>query len=60
MRRIGGLWSSVTDMGNLQEAAKRACGSRKDLQEVAGFCDNRESNLVRLQKSLLDGTYRSS
>ena len=60
MRRIGGLWPSVVDIGNLRQAAKMACRSRKNRDEVAEFQEDSERMILELQASLMDGTYRSS
>mgnify|MGYP002515316374 CR=1 FL=1 len=60
MKRIGNLWSKVTSIENLEVAAKKACSSRKNMEEVLQFLENRDSNLRRLQNSLIYHTYETS
>ncbi len=60
MRRIGGLWASLTSMDNLREAAQRACRPRSYPDEVTSFQEDAEGNLERLRESLVGGFYASS
>ena len=60
MRSIGNLWSHVVDMDNLEEAARRACCSRKDRAEVEDFLSDKEGKLSCLKELLESGWYRSS
>lgn len=60
MRRFGDCYSDVYGTATLTEAAKRACASRKDREEVKRFQENQDILLQKLQQSLIDHTYRSS
>lgn len=62
MNRIGhsDLDGDLTDLKLLSEAARRACANRRDRAEVAAFLADRDANLLAIQRSIIDGTYRSS
>ena len=50
----------VCDSANIAEAARRACRSRRDKEEVAQFLVNRDEKLEELRRSLIDRTYVTS
>ena len=47
-------------MGILTQAAKCACASRKNKNEVVKFKKDKENNLIRLREQVINGTFRSS
>lgn len=57
MRRAGGLWASVVEFDNLYRAYRRARAAHPRSPKAAGFALNLERNVLRLQRSLTDGTY---
>lgn len=60
MKRIGGLFDTIASMDNLEKAAKKACTNRKDKLEVARFMSDREANIERMHKSLVEDTFEVS
>ncbi|MBQ7702409.1 MAG: hypothetical protein IJT54_08425, partial [Candidatus Methanomethylophilaceae archaeon] len=60
MRRYGDLYPDVYGVGTLLEAAKQACSSRKNKNEVARFKEDQDKLLEKLRQSLIDHSYRSS
>ncbi|MBQ7701250.1 MAG: hypothetical protein IJT54_02490 [Candidatus Methanomethylophilaceae archaeon] len=60
MRRIGDVYHDIVKMENLELAARKACSSRRDRDEVAAFLKDREKKLKKLQQSLLDHSYHTS
>ena len=58
MRRIGGLWPEVTSFGNLLAAAEAAAAGKRKRPDVAAFGLNLEPELVRLQRELMNQSYR--
>ena len=52
------LWPRVTSFENLYEAFRRARRAKRSRPDVAAFEYNLESNLLALQRDLLEGTYR--
>ena len=50
----------IVNISNLQKAAKMACRSRKNREEVAEFLEDSERRLLELQAAVMNGTYRSS
>lgn len=60
MIRIGGVFNDIASMDVLDEAAKKACSSRKNIIEVQDFLVRRDELLLRLREQLLDGTFVSS
>ena len=58
MRRAGDLFDGVADFGTLIRAARRAALGKKDRPEVASFLTDLEHEVLRLQRELLEGSYR--
>ncbi len=58
MRRVGGLWPSVTAFGNLMSATQRAATGKRRQAHVARFLLEREPRLLALQRALISDTYR--
>lgn len=58
MKRVGGLWETLTSWPNLVEAAHRAALGKRSRPDVAEFLARQESLLPRLRSALLDGSYR--
>src|SRR3954451_5775733 len=58
MKRTGNLWPQVTGFENLLEAAKLAAAGKRSRPDVALFQMNLETELVRLRRELLEGSYR--
>ena len=58
MKRTGGLWSSVCSFENLVQAAQHAARGKRHRDEVGHFFINLEPNLLRLQRELLDGSWK--
>jgi len=58
VKRSGHLFEQVASFGGLRRAARRAaCGKRLSSQAAAFLCDL-EREVLRLQRELLEGTYR--
>jgi len=58
MKRVGGLWSGITDFDNLLSAYRKARQGKRYRPEVALFDLSLEQNLFELREQLLSGTYR--
>jgi len=58
MRRVGGLWPAIVDTRNLLSAAAAAAAGKRKRPDVASFLLNLEPEVLRLQRELLDGSYR--
>lgn len=58
MKRVGGLWETLTSWPNLVEAAHRAALGKRSRPDVAEFLARQESLLPRLRNALLEGSYR--
>ena len=52
------LWTELTSRRNLFDAAGRAAQSKKSRPDVAAFRANLEPELYRLERQLIDGSYR--
>jgi RNA-directed DNA polymerase len=52
------LWSELTSLLNLFDAAGRAAAGKKARPDVAAFRASLEPELYRLQRDLIDGSYR--
>ena len=52
------LWSELTSLPNLFDAAGRAAAGKKSRPDVAAFLANLEPELYRLQRQLVGGSYR--
>lgn len=57
MKRVGGLWTQLTDWQNLAEAARRASLGKRSRPDVAAFLMDLEPNLAALRRELLSGGY---
>lgn len=60
MKRYKNLWDDFISMENLELAAKKAVQSRKSGQGAKKFLANRKALLKSLQRSLIDGTFKTS
>lgn len=60
MKRYGNLFDKICSLENLRIADRKARKNKKNKQEIAEFDKNKEENLLKLQRSLLDGTYKTS
>ncbi|MCH9687658.1 MAG: reverse transcriptase/maturase family protein [Deltaproteobacteria bacterium] len=58
MRRIGGLWPTVTSFENLLAATRRAAQGKRRQGHIARFLLEREPRLLALRRSLRADTYR--
>src|SRR3954464_10881283 len=58
LKRIGNLWPQVTSFENIMEAASLAAASKRGRPDVAAFLMALETELVRLRRELLAGTYQ--
>ena len=58
MKRAANLWPQLTSFENLLASAQAAAAGKRSRPDVAAFLLDLEPNLVRLQRELLDGTYR--
>lgn len=55
---MGGLWPELTSFRNLLAAAEAAASGKRKRPDVARFRMNQEAELVKLQRELLEGSYR--
>lgn len=60
MKRIGNLFNRITSYENLVRADKKARLGKTKRYGVKKFDRNPHENLVRLQKALIEDTYRTS
>lgn len=60
MKRIGHLFEQITNIDNLRLADEKARKGKKNTYGVKSHDKNRESNLLELQKQLLEGTFKTS
>ena len=58
MKRVGNLYEKIYDMDNLKLAVKHAIRGKRKRHSVQTFMANQEALLVKLQQSLIQGTYR--
>ncbi|MDH3503544.1 MAG: Retron-type reverse transcriptase [Nitrospirota bacterium] len=58
MKRLGDLWPQLVSFENLLAAYRKARLGKGRRPGVAEFSLHLESELLRLQRELLDGTYR--
>lgn len=58
MRRIGGIWATLTSFENLLQAYRQARRGKGRRPSVAEFGLNFEHELFSLQRELQDGSYR--
>jgi hypothetical protein len=52
------LWSELTSLVNLFDAAGRSAAGKKARPDVAAFRANLEPEMYRLRRQLVDGSYR--
>lgn len=57
MKRIGNLWGGLTSWANLFTAADRAASGKRRRPDVAAYLLDKENEVARLRRSLLDGSY---
>ena len=55
---MNALWTELTSLRNLFDAAARAAEGKKSRLDVAAFRANLEPELYRLRRQLADGSYR--
>ncbi len=55
---IDGFWPVITSFANLSRATRRAARGKRRAREVARFLAHEEPELLRLQRELLEGTWR--
>lgn len=60
MRRVGNLFEKVVTFEQLYEASKTAFVGKKGKSNVARFYFDLERELIRLERDLVEGTYRPS
>jgi RNA-directed DNA polymerase len=58
MKRAGNLWPQITDFANLLQASRQAQRGKRFRGNVLAFNYRLEYSLERLQRSLLDKTYK--
>lgn len=58
MRRVGNLWDRIVSFPNLMAAARRAARGKRTTRGAARFLDRLESEVLRLERELNDGTWR--
>jgi RNA-directed DNA polymerase len=58
MRRIGGVWDTITSFHNLCRAARNAARGRHGVKGVARFLDRLEPEALRLQRELQQASWR--
>jgi RNA-directed DNA polymerase len=58
MKRTGNLWPQITDFANLLQASRQAQRGKRFRDNVLAFNYRLEYSLERLQRSLLDKTYK--
>lgn len=60
MKRVGNIFSKIIDFDNLVLADKKARLNKHKRYGIAKFDKNYHSNLVKLQKMFIEGTYKTS
>ncbi|MFH2125530.1 MAG: reverse transcriptase domain-containing protein, partial [Pseudomonadota bacterium] len=60
MKRHGNLWPQVTSKENLELAHKKARRGKSRMYNVQRFEANREANLERIRRALVDKTFTTS
>jgi len=58
VKRVGNLWPELVSFENLYHAYRLARRGKRDRPQVERFEFRREQELGRLQRELMDGTYR--
>ncbi|MBI5245279.1 MAG: RNA-dependent DNA polymerase [Elusimicrobia bacterium] len=58
MKRVGYLFEQVADFGALCAAARRAARGKGETPSAASFTFHMETEVLKLQRELLDGSYR--
>jgi retron-type reverse transcriptase len=58
VKRVGNLWGELTSFANLLAAAEAAAAGKRNRPDVAAFRIDQESELMRLRRELLEGSYR--
>lgn len=60
MKRVRDLYHKIADIENLKLAARKAKKGKSNRPEVIYFFEHEDELLIKLQKQLLDHTYRTS
>ena len=60
MKRIGKLFNNIVNFDNLVLADKKARAGKTKKYGIIRFDKNSHENLIKLQKALLEDTYRTS
>lgn len=60
MKRVGNIYEKIYDMENLRLADKKARRGKRWQRGVIKHNRNREENLLKLQRMLIDRTYKTS
>lgn len=60
MKRFGHIFEKFVSYENLDLAESKARKGKADRSEVRIFLENREENLLKLQRQLAEGTFRTS
>lgn len=58
MKRVGGLFDAITEVGTLTAAAWRAARGKRERPEVRGFLSRLEAETSQLSRALRDDTFR--
>lgn len=60
MKKIGNIFNDIVDFNNLIEADKKARLNKKRKYGINRFDKHAHRNLLKLQKDLIEGTYKTS
>lgn len=60
MKRFGNLFDKITDIENIRMAERKARRGKENNVGVKAFDKDAENNLLKLQKALKEGTFRTS
>lgn len=58
LKRVPGLWLTLTSFGNLLASAEAAAAGKRKRPDVAAFLLDLEPNLLQIRRQLLDGSYQ--
>ena len=59
MKSYGGLFDKIVDPDNLNKAFRKAVLGKRNKKPALQFQENYVSNIMKLRKDLIDGTWRS-
>jgi retron-type reverse transcriptase len=57
VRRVGGVWPTITSFDHLRRSAQRAARGKHDVRSAAAFLERLEPESLALQRELISGTY---